>query len=115
MRKERTAQCWEHRNIKQSAVTAAEDRSTTKHHTDVGFLDLNDVSKSCCENIMPYIFFSYLHAPNGCAGCDYSTIFPPGSWQTCAPGYCCCCGFCTVTLTEKVCDHHLLSNGAIPL
>lgn len=63
MRKGRTAQCWGHRNIKQSAVTAAEDRSKTKHHTDVGFLDLNDVSKSCCENIMPYIIFFLTYMP----------------------------------------------------
>lgn len=60
--KERTAQCWEHRNIKQLAVTAAGDKSKTKHHTDVGFLDLNDVSKSCCENIKAYIivFLTYM-------------------------------------------------------
>lgn len=48
-------------------MTAAEDRSKAKNYTDVGFLALNDVSTSCCENIMPYIkgnmslfFFSYM-------------------------------------------------------
>lgn len=46
----KTAQCWKNRNIKQSAMTATENRSKTKHSTDVGFLALNDVSKSCCEN-----------------------------------------------------------------